>query len=100
MNMVDICLADYQAYYGRDQQSRSVLSPIREWLHPKNKEQLLKGWLDYFNKLLNNRNANVDLAKKPKPSLPLNSIKTAPFTKIEINQTIKEFSRKKSPGPD
>ena len=67
---------------------------------PKNKEQLLKGWRDYFDTLLNNRNANVDLANKPEPSRPLNSIKTVMFTKIKIDQAIKEFSRKKSPGPD
>ena len=66
---------------------------------PKNKEQLLKGWRDYFDTLLNNRNANVDLKNKPQPSRPLNSIKNATFTKIEIDQAIKEFSRKKSPGP-
>ena len=61
---------------------------------------MLKGWRDYFDTLLNNRNANVDLANKPEPTHPLNSIKTVPFTKIEIDQAIKEFSRKKSHGPD
>ena len=45
-------------------------------------------------------NANVDLANKPELSRPLNSIKTASFTNIEIDQAIKEFSGKKSPWPD
>ena len=31
---------------------------------PKNKEQLLKGWRDYFDTFLNNMNVNVDLANK------------------------------------
>ena len=67
---------------------------------PNNKEELLKGWQEYFASLLNNRNANIDPANKPKPSRPLTSIKTTLFTKSEIDQAIKEFSRKKSPGPD
>ena len=46
------------------------------------------------------KTANIDLKNKPQPWRPLNSIKTSPLTKIEIDQAIKEFSRKKSPGPD
>ena len=61
---------------------------------------MLKGCRDYFDTLLNNRNANVGLKNKHQPFRPLNSTKTALLTKIEIDQGIKEFSHKKSPWPD
>ena len=67
---------------------------------PKTKDELLEGWRDYFASLLNNRNANANPTNYPEPSKPLQSIKTTPFTRKEIDQAIKESSRKKAPGPD
>ena len=64
------------------------------------KEKLLEGWRDYFVSILNNRNANLNPINYPEPSKTLQSIKTTPFTRKEIEQAIKEPSRKKALGRD
>ena len=57
-------------------------------------EELLEGWRGFFASLLNNWNANANPANYPEPSKEIQSIK---FARKEIDQTIKESSRKKHP---
>lgn len=67
---------------------------------PKDKNDLLKGWCEYFDSLLNNKNKNADQTVYPVPSPNCKDIKTAQFNRSEIEQAIEDLKRNKAPGPD
>lgn len=67
---------------------------------PKRDDEIIAEWRNYFEKLLNNKNANASADHHPPPAPPLREIQTAPISFGEVSAAIKSLKRGKAPGPD
>lgn len=67
---------------------------------PENREQILTEWRNYFQQLLNNKNANFDESYLPEPADPLNNIRSTHISREEVVDAINSLNRGKAPGPD
>ena len=67
---------------------------------PKNANERLSDWCNYFSTLLNNKNPYYDPAYLPTPSPDNPKIPVTYITREEVKNAINDFKKGKSPGPD